>query len=273
MPWLAGMAGAGKVAGPTVMQACATGVRVLLAAAQEIEAGMAEVALAITCDRTSNGPHLYYPSPTGPGGTGTHEDWVLSNFESDPLGPHSMLHTAENVAAKHGFGTALQHAIVLRREEQYRMALAEDSAFLRRFITLPFEVPTANFRKTLTALPGDEGINPLRRPARLSRYGRAAPSPSAGRRIRRTATPPSSSRDRSGPRSSRPGRRSPCACSVSGRRACRSRGCPRRPFRRRGARWIAQGCRSGRSTRSRPTILSPSTISTSRRRRESTARR
>ena len=26
MPWLAGMAGAGRVAGPTVMQACATGV-------------------------------------------------------------------------------------------------------------------------------------------------------------------------------------------------------------------------------------------------------
>ena len=159
MPWLAGMTGAPHVAGPTVMQACATGVRVLLATVQEIEAGMAEVALGITCDRTSNGPHLYYPNPMGPGGTGTHEDWVMSNFESDPLGPHSMLHTAENVAAKHGFTTAAQHAIVLRREEQYRMALAGDSAFLRRFMTLPFDVPTANFRKTLIALTGDEGIN------------------------------------------------------------------------------------------------------------------
>jgi len=159
MPWLAGMSGAPQVAGPTVMQACATGVRVLLATVQEIEAGMAEVALGVTCDRTSNGPHLYYPSPTGPGGTGSHEDWVLSNFESDPLGPHSMLHTAENVAGKHGFTTAAQHAIVLRREEQYRMAVAEDSAFLRRFMTLPFEVPTANFRRILTVLSGDEGIN------------------------------------------------------------------------------------------------------------------
>ncbi|HEX9277213.1 MAG TPA: thiolase family protein [Casimicrobiaceae bacterium] len=159
LPWLAGMAGAAGVAGPTIMQACATGVRVLLAAAQEIEAGIAEVALGITCDRTSNGPHLYYPNPKGPGGTGPHEDWVLENFDCDPLGPHSMLATAENVARRHGFTTAEQHEIVLRREEQYRMALAGDSAFLKRFMTLPFDVPAASFRKTLTSLAGDEGIN------------------------------------------------------------------------------------------------------------------
>jgi acetyl-CoA acetyltransferase len=159
MPWLAGMAGAGKVAGPTVMQACATGARVLLAAAQEIEAGMAEVALGITCDRTSNGPHLYYPNPKGPGGTGSHEDWVLGNFDCDPLGPHAMIDTAENVAAARGFTTAEQHEIVLRREEQYRAALADDSAFLRRFMTLPFDVPSANFRKVQETLAGDEGIN------------------------------------------------------------------------------------------------------------------
>src|SRR5262249_23806997 len=37
MPWLAGMAGLPHVGGPTVMQACATGVRALLTAAQEID--------------------------------------------------------------------------------------------------------------------------------------------------------------------------------------------------------------------------------------------
>lgn len=68
LPWLAGLIGARRIGGPTLMQACATGVRTLLAAAQEIEAGMASVALAITCDRTSNSPHLYYPNPRGPGG-------------------------------------------------------------------------------------------------------------------------------------------------------------------------------------------------------------
>ena len=158
MPWLAGRAGA-SVPGPTIMQACATGVRVLLAAAQEVEAGMAETVLGVTCDRTSNGPHIYYPNPKGPGGTGAHEDWVLVNFDCDPLGPHAMIDTAENVARRHGFTTAEQHALVLRREEQYRMALADESAFLRRFMSLPFEVPAANFRKTAATLPGDEGIH------------------------------------------------------------------------------------------------------------------
>jgi acetyl-CoA acetyltransferase len=140
------------------MQACATGVRTLLAAAQEIEAGMASTALVINCDRTSNGPHVYYPNPKGPGGTGAAEDWVLDNFGCDPLGGHSMVKTAENVAARHGITTAQQHEVVLRREEQYRAAQADDSAFLRRFMTLPFEVPAPNFRKTVATLQGDEGV-------------------------------------------------------------------------------------------------------------------
>ena len=195
-----GLAGAGSVAGPTMMQACATGVRVLLAAAQEIEAGMAEVALVVTCDRTSNGPHLYYPNPRGPGGTGAHEDWVMDNFGCDPLGAHSMLDTAENVARQ-----ARHHArpssttIVLRREEQYRNALADDSAFLKRFMTLPFDVPAANFAQDATTLDGDEGIN------HSTPEGLAQAEAGAGgrhrhlrrrRRIRPTATRRSSSRRR-----------------------------------------------------------------------------
>ncbi|MCC6197305.1 MAG: thiolase family protein, partial [Burkholderiales bacterium] len=86
-----------------------------------------------------------------------HEDWVLGNFDCDPLGPHAMIDTAENVARSRGISTAEQHEVVLRREEQYRMALAGDSAFLRRFMTLPFDIPSANFAKTLGTLAGDEG--------------------------------------------------------------------------------------------------------------------
>ena len=157
-PWLTGLAGAGHVAGPTIMQACATGARVLLAATQEIACGMADVALGITCDRTSNGPHLYYPDPKGPGGTGRHEDWVLENFGCDPLGPHSMLDTAENAAREHRISTSQQHDVVLLREEQYRAALRDDAAFLARFMALPFAVPDARFRKTVATLPGDEGV-------------------------------------------------------------------------------------------------------------------
>jgi len=159
VPWLMGLLGAPTVGGPTVMQACATGVRSLLAAAQEVRAGMAQTALAITCDRTSNGPHLYYPNPRGPGGSGVAEDWVMDNFGCDPLGGHAMVATAENVARKHGIDTAAQHELVLRREAQYADALADDSAFLRRFMTLPFEVPAPGFKKTAGVLQGDEGVS------------------------------------------------------------------------------------------------------------------
>jgi acetyl-CoA acetyltransferase len=159
LPWLAGMAGATHVGGPTVMQACATGVRSLLAAVQEIDGGLAQCALVVTCDRTSNGPHLYYPNPRGPGGTGTHEDWVLDNFNCDPLGPHAMVRTAENVAAKHGISTAAQHDVVLMREAQYRAATADGAAFLKRFMTLPFAVPAPDFRRDIGELAGDEGVN------------------------------------------------------------------------------------------------------------------
>jgi acetyl-CoA acetyltransferase family protein len=159
LPWLAGLAGIGQIGGPTLMQACATGARVLLAAAQEIESGLSQATLSVTCDRTSNGPHLYYPNPRGPGGTGAHEDWVMDNFSCDPLGRHAMVVTAENVAKKHGIGTAEQHDVVLRREAQYRDALADDAAFHKRFMTLPFEVPDPAYRKTAATLSGDEGIN------------------------------------------------------------------------------------------------------------------
>jgi acetyl-CoA acetyltransferase len=63
LPWFTGMIGADRVTGPTIAQACATGVRTVLAATQEIQSGLSEVALVVTDDRTSNGPHLYYPNP------------------------------------------------------------------------------------------------------------------------------------------------------------------------------------------------------------------
>ncbi len=159
MPWLMGLIGAPSCGGPTLMQACATGVRTLLAAAQEIEVGLATQALVLTCDRTSNGPHLYYPNPRGPGGTGVAENWVMDNFGCDPLGGHSMLATAENVAKRHGIGTAEQHEVVLHREAQYAKATADGAAFLKRFMTLPFDVPAPGYKKTLTRLEGDEGVS------------------------------------------------------------------------------------------------------------------
>ncbi|MDP6342240.1 MAG: thiolase family protein [Alphaproteobacteria bacterium] len=157
-PWFTGMVGAPQAGGPTIMQACATSARCLLAGAQEIEDGMATKALVATCDQVSNGPQIYYPNAKGPGGTGKSENWTLDNMAADPLGGHSMLQTAENVAEKNQITTARQHEVVLRRQEQDRDALADDRAFHKRYMSLPFEVPSPNYRKTATTMDGDEGI-------------------------------------------------------------------------------------------------------------------
>jgi acetyl-CoA C-acetyltransferase len=156
LPWLAGQLGAGHLAGPTIMQACATGGRIVAHAEAEVGRGAGAV-LAIATDRVSNGPHLYYPAPGGPGGTGQSEDWVLGNFERDPYARVSMVQTAENVAARFGLSTEEQHALVLRRFEQYRDALADDRAFQKRYMVSPFTVPAAKGRAT-TGIDGDQGI-------------------------------------------------------------------------------------------------------------------
>ncbi|MCC7461076.1 MAG: thiolase family protein [Gammaproteobacteria bacterium] len=158
LPWLAALIGAERVAGPTVGQACATSVRILSIAAREVADGVAQAALVVACDRTSNGPHIYYPNPGGTGGSGEAEDFVLENMQCDPNGGHSMLTTAENVAHRYGITTAQQHQLVLLREAQYRDALADSRRFQQGYMTLPFPVPDARFRKVQATLDGDEGV-------------------------------------------------------------------------------------------------------------------
>jgi acetyl-CoA acetyltransferase len=155
-PWLAGMLGAGHLAGPTIAQACATSARLLAYARGEVAEGAKSV-LVIAADRVSNGPHLYYPDPGGPGGTGVAENWVMDNFGLDPHGGTSMIQTGENVAGLHNIGTQQQHDLVLQRYHQYEAALADDSAFLRRFMALPFALPG---RRPPPPLTGDEGVHP-----------------------------------------------------------------------------------------------------------------
>lgn len=157
MPWLMGLIGHPSVTGPTISQACATGVRCLLTAASELEQGLGDVGLVIACDRTSNGPHLAYPDSSAPGGTCDHENWVLDNFNCDPLGSHAMILTAENVAAKHNISMQEQHDVVLRRVEQYSEATANGHAFQRRFMTFPFLIPDGRQSK-LKLVAGDEGV-------------------------------------------------------------------------------------------------------------------
>ncbi len=157
-PWVSGMAGLGAVSGPTINQACATGVRCLASTTGEIAGGAVRIGLVVTADRTSNGAHLVYPAPQAPGGTVEHENWVMDSFSCDPLGKHSMLQTAENVASEYAIGSPEQHELVLRRQEQYQAALRDGAAFQNRYMSLPFAVPDGRFKKTLKEIEGDEGV-------------------------------------------------------------------------------------------------------------------
>jgi acetyl-CoA acetyltransferase family protein len=159
-PWLAGLIGATGITGPTIGQACATSARVLASAAMEVETGIGHTVLTITGDRTSNGPHVYYPNPLGPGGKGETEDWVWDNFNCDPFANNAMIETAENVAREGGFTREEQDEVTLLRYEQYQDALKDDAAFHRRFMVTPIEVRDASGRKVITTVTGDEGIYP-----------------------------------------------------------------------------------------------------------------
>jgi acetyl-CoA acetyltransferase len=126
-------------------------------ASQEIAAGSASVALVVTADRMSNGPVVYYPDATAPGGQGITESWTLDNFNKDPHAKNAMIETGENVARRFGITTGQQHDVVLQRYAQYQQALANDRAFQRRYM-VDVAITDAGFRKQTGTLSADEGI-------------------------------------------------------------------------------------------------------------------
>ncbi len=154
-PWLAAMLGAPDITGPTVSQACATSARALAAAAVEVEVGQRSCVLTAACDRTCNGPHVYYPDPHGPGGMGTSEDPVLGNMNKDPHAGLAMIATAENLAREAAITREEQDELTLIRYEQYEKAVAGDRAFQKAYM-----VPVALKRgkKSLGTLEADEGV-------------------------------------------------------------------------------------------------------------------
>ena len=82
--------------------------------------GMRRPASPIAADRTSNGPHLYYPAPDAPGGTGEHENWSSTTSIAIRYAGIAMIETAENVAAKHGVDRASQDELPAAPLRQYR---------------------------------------------------------------------------------------------------------------------------------------------------------
>ncbi len=157
-PWLAGLLGAEGISGPTINQACATSARVVGSAAYEVETDGERCILAITCDKTSNGPHLYYPNPMGPGGKGTSEDWVDDSFNFDPYARNAMIQTAENVAAEDRITLEEQNEVAYLRYEQYQDALKDGAAFHHRYMVSPIEVKDPSRRKVIATVADDEGI-------------------------------------------------------------------------------------------------------------------
>jgi acetyl-CoA acetyltransferase len=159
-PWVAALLGAEKATGPVISQACATGAHVTALAALDVSAGSHNTVLGIAADRCSNGPHIYYPNPNGPGGTGDKEDWVLDNFGFDPWAKNSMTQTGENCATEAKVTREEQEEMTLIRFAQYQESLKNDGAFQKRYMITPLEVKDASGRKTIATVETDEGVFP-----------------------------------------------------------------------------------------------------------------
>jgi acetyl-CoA acetyltransferase family protein len=142
------------VPGLFVHQACSTSTTVLNLCAMNIELGSYEVAYGLMSDRCSNGPHTVWPNPLGPGGEPEREDWNMDNFNGNPRVPVAMVDTAENVAKEVGITKEECDAVVLRRYEQYQMALADDRAFQKRYMFSPQVIVT---KKQTKLVEQDEG--------------------------------------------------------------------------------------------------------------------
>ena len=156
-PWIAGLIGAPDITGAMISQACATSAAALAHAGAQIAAGGAEATAVITVDKCSNGAHLYYPNPKGPGGKGDGEDWVWDNFSFDPWAKNSMIQTAENVAAEAKITREEQDALTQVRYEQYKTGI--DSGFQSKYMITPYEVNPSG-RKVIATMEGDEGVFP-----------------------------------------------------------------------------------------------------------------
>jgi len=151
------MDGKKNLPGLYVHQACTTSATCIHLAAVNIEADTYQTAFALMTDRCSNGPHLIWPNPLGPGGEVISENWNMDNFNNDPWGGMKMIQTAEAVAAEAGITREECDAVALRRYEQYQDALADDRAFQRRYM-FPAEVKIS--KKKVLLIEEDEGVTP-----------------------------------------------------------------------------------------------------------------
>ena len=159
-PSVAARIGAPDISGPMISQACATSVACVHAAATSAEMGKGEVTLVVTTDRTSNGPILFYPRPSAPGGSPEVENWVLDSFAKDPWAGEAMSATAEFVASEAGISREELDDVTAMRYEQYQNALENDREFQRRYM-VPVTIPKK--RGEATVVDADAGVFPTTR--------------------------------------------------------------------------------------------------------------
>jgi len=140
-----------------IHQACSTSTTVLQLAALAIDHGSLNLAFGLMTDRCSNGAHSVWAQPLGPGGELESENWMMDNFNGDPRVRTKMLQTAENVSKEAGITKQECDAVVLRRYEQYLMALENDRAFQKRYM---FPVEAKVTKKQTKIVDQDEGVTP-----------------------------------------------------------------------------------------------------------------
>ena len=151
------MDGKKDIPGLYVHQACTTGATCIHLAALNIEAGTFDTAFTLMSDRMSNGPHLVWPNPNGPGGEVISENWNMDNINNDPSGGLKMIQTAELVAKEEGITREECDELALRRYEQYLDSMANNRAFQKQYM-FPLEVAIS--RKKTILVEEDEGVTP-----------------------------------------------------------------------------------------------------------------
>ncbi len=156
-PWAAAMMGAEHISGCNVSQACSTSTTCLYYAALGLENGMMETVANLMTDRCSNGPHIVWPNPLGPGGEVIHENWLMDNFNRDPFAKNAMIQTAEKVAQEIGATKEECDEMAVLRYGQYTDALKNNREFQKRYF-FPIEVKIS--KKKTVKFEEDEGIIP-----------------------------------------------------------------------------------------------------------------
>jgi len=158
-PWFTGLLGNDQISGPIFSQACATSATGVGWAGMAVETGAYGCLLVAMVDRCSNGPHLVWPNPLGPGGKPVSEDWVMDNFGNDPYAKNAMIETAERVAKRFNLSREECDELTLDRYQKYQMALKDDRAFQKRYMV---SCEIRQGKKTVE-VSQDEGIYPTTR--------------------------------------------------------------------------------------------------------------